>query len=182
MLYCLGFESVAVVAADMYFQDSEPLPGQEGAEHGVRLEVRLLERHELRGDIYSAQPIELAMPVWRADLLESVDGRPGSFDRTHHHPGMDGWNVGTRDFQEDLKADPLGWVGRQLADLDALLDQAGIDRSRVDPADAQSLRLSVPEILAAVGRLLDRIRAGELARPPVPAPPPSGVLVRAGWL
>ena len=182
MLYGLGFESVAVVAADMYFQDPDPMPGQESAEHGVRLEVRLLERHELRGDIYSAQPIEISLPVWRADLLESVDGRPGSFDRTHHHPDMTGWNVGHRSFQDDLSTDPLQWLGRMLADLEGLLDQAGIDRSRVHPGDAHALRQSVPEILETVGHLLDRVRAGELGRPPVPAPPAEGVLVRAGWL
>jgi hypothetical protein len=28
---------------DLYFIDPDPLPGQDGAERGVRLEVRLLE-------------------------------------------------------------------------------------------------------------------------------------------
>ena len=42
----------------------------------------------LQGSIYAARPIEIGDLIWRADLLESVDGPPGSFDRTHHHPGV----------------------------------------------------------------------------------------------
>lgn len=185
MLYCFGFETVGVVVGDLYFQDPDPGAGQEGAEHGVRLEVRLLGRPPLVGDIYSGQPIEVGMPVWRADLLESVDGRPGSFDRTHHHPHMSGWNVGRRAFVEELSSDPLPWVGRQLADLDALLAQAGLEDDAVHPDDAAALRSSIPEILAATGRLLDRVRAGELGRPPdAPSAVVDGgaVLYRSGWL
>ena len=94
MLYVFGFERVGVVVGDLYFVDPNPMKGQEGAEHGVRLELRVLGRCELKGSVYSAQPIEVGSPVWRADLLESVAGRPGSFDRTHHHPAFTGWNPG----------------------------------------------------------------------------------------
>src|SRR5215467_7407855 len=84
VLYAFGFERVGVVVGDLYFVDPRPSPGQEGAEHGVRLEVRMLEQGDLTGSIYSARAIEVGQPVWRADLLESVDGRPGSLDRAHH--------------------------------------------------------------------------------------------------
>src|SRR5262245_27954974 len=136
MLWCLGFESVAVVAADIYFQDPGARPGQEGAERGVRLEGRLLERHDRRGDVHSAVPIGLGAPVWRADFLETVDGPPGSFDRTHHHPEMRGWDVGHRAFDEDMTSDPLAWLARQLGDLDALFDQAGVDGGHLHREDA----------------------------------------------
>ena len=59
MLYAFGFERIGVVVSDLYFVDPNPDPGQEGAEHGVRLEVRLLGQGELRGSIYSARPIEV---------------------------------------------------------------------------------------------------------------------------
>ncbi len=181
MLYCFGFETVGVVVGDIYFQDPVPLPGQESAEHGVRLEVRRLERGELHGDIYSAQPIAIDTPIWRADLLESIDGRPGSFNRTHHHPNVDGWNLGGRAFDEELSADPLPWVGRKLADLESLLAVAGI--TDADPTDADSLRQTVPEILDVTGRLLDRVRAGDLGRPPLaPVESAGTTLVRSGWL
>jgi hypothetical protein len=42
---------------DLYFIDPNPLLDQDGAERGVRLEVRLLEPSELKGSIYSARPI-----------------------------------------------------------------------------------------------------------------------------
>ncbi len=178
MLYVFGFERAAVVVSDLYFVDPDPGPGQEGAERGVRLEVRLLDRGELRGSIYSAQPIAIERPVWRADLLETVAGPPGSFDRTHHHPMFRGWEPGRRHFVPELSSDPLGWVGARLSDLDGLLEEAGVAPDEVGPTDAAQLRTAVPEILDAVRRLLHRVRSGELARPP------EGELVsaRVGWL
>ncbi|MDP9074784.1 MAG: hypothetical protein M3N98_11535 [Actinomycetota bacterium] len=178
MLYAFGFERVGVVVSDLYFLDPDPDPGQEGAERGVRLEVRILARGELKGSIYSAQPVVVDRPIWRADLLESLDA-PGSFDRTHHHPAFDGWEPGCRQFVEALSADPLAWVAATLGDLDTLLDQAGVDAVEVDPSDGANLRLAVPEIIDAVRRLLDRVRAGELARPPVEGGLSSA---RVGWL
>jgi hypothetical protein len=168
--------------------DPNPHEGQEGAEHGVRLELRVLGRGELQGTIYSAQPIEVGQPIWRADLLESVAGRPGSFDRTHHHPGFTGWNPGRRVYVKELSADPLGWLGTQLADLDALLASAGVPAEVAGPSDAADLRRAGPEIVDATRRLLDKVRSGELGNPPPGDAPPDGAaasgpaLVRAGWL
>ena len=125
MLYAFGFERVGVVVGDLYHLDPRPAKGQEGAEHGVRVELRVLQRGALKGSIYSAQPIEVGQPIWRADLLETVDGRPGSFDRTHHHPVFRDWDPTSRVFVRELSADPLGWLGEQLADLDGLLAAAG---------------------------------------------------------
>jgi hypothetical protein len=178
MLYAFGFERIAVVAGDLYFVDPDPEPGQEGPERGVRLEVRMLDRGELQGSIYSAQPVAVGRPIWRADLLESV-GAPGSFDRTHHHPAFDRWEPGSRRFVDELSADPLAWVGARLADLDALLDQAGVSRDEVGRSDGDDLALAVPEITDAVRRLLARVRAGELGRPPDHGEP---ARARIGWL
>ena len=183
MLYVFGFERVGVVVGDLYFVDPLPAEGQEGAEHGVRVELRVLDRGPLRGSVYSAQPIEVAEPVWRADLLESVAGRPGSHDRTHHHPAFTGWNPGHRVFVRELSADPLGWLGGKLADLDGLLDAAGFPADTAGPHDADHLRSVTPEIVAAAQRLLDQVRAGELgATPRDPTPVGEPVSIRAGWL
>ena len=179
MLYVFGFERTGVVVSDLYFIDPEPVKGQEGAEHGVRLELRLLERGELPGSIYSAQPITVGRPLWRVDLLESVAGRPGSHDRTHYHPALRSWEPGARVFDRELMSDRLGWVGAQLSDLEKLLADAGAGDDPADAADAEELRRCVPEITAAAGRLLERVRAGELARPPAGGVQAS---VRAGWL
>ena len=160
------------------------MKGQEGAEHGVRLELRVLGRGELQGSVYSAQPIEVGSPVWRADLLESVGGRPGSFDRTHHHPAFTGWNPGRRVFVNELSADPLGWLAGQLADLDALLEVAGVPPTTAGPDDARDLREAVPEIVDAARRLLGKVRSGELGNPPTDgaAADSEPALVRSGWL
>jgi hypothetical protein len=182
-LYVFGFERVGVVVGDLFFVDPNPGPGQEGAERGVRLEVRIVDRPELHGSVYSAQPISIAEPVWRADLLETVDGPPGSHDRTHHHPRIRGWEPGRRAWDDGLAADPVEWVGRQLADLDALLARSDIDAARVDADDARQLREAVPEIVDVVRRLLGRVRAGELGVPPAGyEPSEEPALARAGWL
>ena len=185
MLYAFGFERVGVLVGDLYFVDPEPHRGQEGAEHGARIELRVFGRGPLKGSIYSAQPIEIGRPIWRADLLESVAGRPGSFDRTHHHPVFSGWDPSHRIFVSELSADPLGWLGGTLADLDGLLDSAGFPPETAGPDDAEQLRAAVPEIVGTTRRLLDRVRAGELANPPHDEAPASGgapVLIRTGWL
>lgn len=185
MLYVFGFDRVGVVVGDLYFVDPKPAKGQDSPEHGVRLELRLLERGALKGTIYSAQPIAVGQPMWRADFLESVDGKPGSFDRTHYHPVFSGWDPSRRVFIRELSADPLGWLAGRLADLDALLAEADFPADTAGPDDAAELRSAAPEIVDATRRLLDKVRAGELGNPPkaeVAAADGQPALVRSGWL
>jgi hypothetical protein len=166
MLQVFAFDRVGVVLSDLYFVDPNPLHGQESAERGVRLEVRIMNQGALLGSIYSARPIEIGRPVWRADLLESVDSVPGSLDRAHHHPRFKGWEPGSRVFDESMTADPVRWVGEQLADLPRLLDQAGIEPGPELESDARQLREAIPGIERALGALLDGVKSGELAQVP----------------
>ncbi len=182
MLYAFGFERVGVLVGDLYQLDPQPAKGQEGAEHGVRVELRVLERGALKGSIYSAQPIEVGQPIWRADLLETVAGRPGSFDRTHHHPVFRDWDPTSRVFARELSGDPLGWLGEMLADLDGLLATAGFPAETAGPDDATRLRDVAPEIVDAARRLLDQVRAGELGTVPRDQTPDRETGIRAGWL
>jgi hypothetical protein len=179
LLYAFGFERIGVLVGDLYFVDPRPQPGQEGAERGVRLEVRVLGQGELKGSIYSARPIEVGRPVWRVDLLEAADGPPGSLNRAHHHPAFNGWEPGKRVFERGLNAEPVEWVGEQLSDLGALLERGGVSGDGSFAADAQSLRGAVPEITAVVRSLLDRVKAGELATAPAGDEPESA---RISWL
>ncbi|TMR97981.1 hypothetical protein [Nonomuraea basaltis] len=179
MLYLFGFERIGVAVSDIYFVDPDPLRGQEGAERGVRLEIRRLEPGELKGSIYSARPITVDRPLWRVDLLESVTGVPGSFDRTHHHPSIEGWEPGARVFDQQLSGEPLKWLGERLADLESVLKEVGAGRDEVSSADVAGLRDRAPEIVDTVGRLLDRVRSGELG---TPADSDSATSVRASWL
>jgi hypothetical protein len=166
MLQVFGFDRIGVVVGDIYFIDPAPAKGQEGPEHGVRIEVRMLQPGELTGSIYSARPITVAEPVWRADLLESVDGAAGSFNRTHHHPHVSGWEPGHRVFDRELSADPVGWVGTKLADLEDLLSQAGIEVDATLAADAEKLRSAVPDVQRAVTTMLEQVQAGLLGTAP----------------
>lgn len=180
MLQAFVFEKVGVVVGDLYFLDPDPRPGQEGPEHGVRLELRVFDRGDLKGTIYSATPIAAGRPIWRVDLLESVDGKPGSFNRTHHHPQFnpDTWDPGRRVYERELSADPLGWLAGQLADLPGVLERAGVPQDAADPSDADSLSDLSDTIVSVTGRLLEKVRAGELGR----APAGDSDFYRTGWL
>jgi hypothetical protein len=178
MLTAFGFDSLGVVVGDIYFVDPTPQEGQETPERGVRLELRLVEGDDPQGSIYAGIPITFGRPLWRVDLLESTESLPGSLDRAHHHPRFSGWEPGRRNFVPELSADPLGWLGDQLADPAAVLERAGVGPDEVGPADADALAAAAPEILDAVRRLLDGVAAGRLA----PAPPEPVAAARTGWL
>jgi hypothetical protein len=186
MLYAFAFDRLGVVLSELYFVDPAPGPAQEGAERGVRLEVRVFDRPEPDGSVYAARPINVGRPVWRADLLESVESDPGSFDRTHHHPRFRGWEPGSRTFVKELSADPIPWVGERLADLDGLLAGADVGDIDITVAERDELTAAIPEIEAALGRLLARVHSGQLAQAPegVPVHDAEGkpVLARTGWL
>ncbi|OBH66788.1 hypothetical protein A5685_16920 [Mycobacterium colombiense] len=178
MLAAFGFESLGVVVGDMYFIDPSPLEGQETPERGVRLELRLVDRAAPQGSIYAGVPIAFTRPVWRVDLFGSTDSPPGTLDRAHHHPRFNGWEPSRRHFVPELSADPLAWLTEQLADPAAILARAGVDADEVCEADTTGLAAAAPEIVAAVKRLLDGVRNGELA--PAPAEPVAAA--RTGWL
>jgi hypothetical protein len=178
MFAAFGFEALGVVVGDMYFVDPAPRTGQETPERGVRLELRLVDRAEPQGSIYAGVPIAFARPVWRVDLFGSTESPPGTLDRAHHHPRFDGWEPGRRHFVDELSADPLSWLADQLADPVAVLARAGVNADEVTEADKTGLVAAGPEIVAAVKRMLDGVRDGELA--PTPAEPVAAA--RTGWL
>jgi hypothetical protein len=92
------------------------------------------------------------------------------------------WDPTSRVFTRELSADPLGWLGEMLADLDGLLATAGFPAETAGPDDAASLREAAPEIVDAARRLLDKVRAGELGTLPRDQAPDSEAGIRAGWL
>ena len=178
MLAAFGFETLGVVVGDIYFVDPAPLAGQETPERGVRLELRLVDRPEPQGSIYAGIPVAFTRPVWRVDLFGSTESPPGTLDRAHHHPRFNGWEPGRRNFVPELSADPVAWLAGELADPAAVLARAGGDADEVTTADLTGLAAATPEIVAAVKRMLDGVRDGELA--PAPAEPVAAA--RTGWL
>jgi hypothetical protein len=178
MLYAFGFDRIGVLLSDLYFVDPDPAEGQgEGAERGVRLELRVLDREPLKGSIYSAQPISAGQPIWRVDLLESAAGAPGSLDRVHHHPAFTGWEPGHRVYDRDLSNDPIQWLAAKLSDLPGVLKDAGVSAGIAGPDDSEALRRAAPEILEATEELLGKVRRGQAGL--APADPAE---FRVGWL
>jgi hypothetical protein len=174
----MAFDRVGVVVSDLYFVNPRPGPGQEGAERGVRLELRLFERDALVGSIYSAVPIRVDRPLWRVDLLESVASAPGSLDRAHHHPRFNGWEPGRRVFVEELSSDPVGWLRDRFARIDEVLDQAEAPEPVTSGDDVNALRAAGPMVVAVVEKLLSDVAAGRAGL----APADAGESVRASWL
>lgn len=179
MLYAFGFNRLAVLVGDIYFQHPDPPSGQEGPEHGVRIELRRIEAGQLQGSVYSARPITIKEAVWRVDLLESVHGEVGSLDRAHHHPQFDGWNESRREFEESLTNDPLGWLEEHLTDLRRVLERAQCEPDAASQEDIDGVRVAAPEIVASVARLLNQVRDGRGPRPPKDD---TKGLIRASWL
>ncbi|QLL08579.1 hypothetical protein [Mycobacterium vicinigordonae] len=178
MLAAFGFENLGVVVGDMFFVDPNPNAGHETPERGVRLELRIVDRDEPQGSIYAGIPISFSRPVWRVDLFGSTESPPGTLDRAHHHPRFNGWEPGRRHFVPELSADPVGWLTGQLANPPAVLARAGVDAGDYTEADVAGLAATAPEIVAAVQRMLEGVRDGELA----PAPPEPVAAARTGWL
>jgi hypothetical protein len=177
MLWTLAFDRVGVVLSDLYFVDPNLDQGDDGAERGVRLELRHFERDDLHGSVYSATPIRVDAPIWRADMLETVDSEPGSLNRAHHHPKFHGWEPGRRVFVEELSADPRTWIRKQFAQIDQVLADAGVDASTLGD-DVEALRAAGDKVAAELDFMLGEVAAGRAGL----APPDAGDFVRQSWL
>src|SRR6266508_3566354 len=114
------FEKVAVLV----FPWSEPM---QPPERGARVEVRLLVDEPRRGSRSAAQRVVIDQPVFRADLFDQVDGPPGNLRSAHFHPRFDGVEPCERDWRDEIRADPIGWLEAQLGDLRQVLEESGVD-------------------------------------------------------
>lgn len=178
MLWSIAFDRLGVVVSDLYFVDPALDQGADGAERGVRLELRLFERDPLKGSVYSAVPIRVDRPVWRLDLLETADSEPGSLNRAHHHPRFAEWNPGRRKFDPELSADPVEWLRTQFDSIEDLLAQTSLAPGEVPPGDVDALRNAAPLVLAAVEHGLAEVAAGRAGL----EPDESADFVRSSWL
>jgi hypothetical protein len=77
MLAAFGFEALGVVVGDMYFIDPAPLAGQETPERGVRLELRIVDRVDLRRCPDRLQPPGMASRSFRIHREPTGDAGPG---------------------------------------------------------------------------------------------------------
>ena len=178
MLWTLAFDRAGVVMSDLYFVDPNLDQGDEGAERGVRLELRMFERNELKGSVYSAVPIRVDRPIWRVDMLETADSTPGSLNRAHHHPRFVGWEPGRRVFVEELSASPLTWIRGRFEDIEGVLTDAQVDVEDIGKDDVESLRSAGPMIVTQLEHMLGEVAAGRAAL----KPEGDAEFVRESWL
>lgn len=178
MLWTMAFDRIGIAMSDLYFVDPSIDQGESGAERGVRVELRVFERDELKGSVYSAVPIRVDRPIWRIDLLETAESEPGSLNRAHHHPRFHGWDPGRREFVEDLSADPVAWVADRIAHIDDVLADADFDRSELGPGDIEQLRRAAPIVVSQLKHLLGEVAAGRAGL----APEGHDEFVRQSWL
>ena len=121
-------------------------------ETGCRVQLRRV--RETRPPIPPPQPRRDAVfwsieePIWRADLFSTV-GSAAAFDAAHYHPTFTGLVPCDRVTDPTIQADPFAWIARRLADVPAMLTEAGYPELSTD-VDASSLRQAMPAILATI--------------------------------
>lgn len=154
MLHAFVYSETAILVRHWFeisFADSH-------LEHGVRLELRLREPQPLRGSESASQRIVVDRPLWRADLFDRLDGTPGDFGAAHFHPRFTGAEPSVRNWAEEIKTAPWEWLRKQLSDIAAVAETAGVPLA--DPAaDAEQIREDAPEIVA-VARSRAAIQCG----------------------
>jgi hypothetical protein len=128
---------------------------QDGRECGVRLEMRFVQADDFPGSIYASRGLSVGRAVCRFDLLESA---PGAQDRMHWHPDMPNGEATARLFDDDLRADPLGWLNKRLTDAIGTLELAGVDDPKRYARDAETLAGQADTIVAEAAAGLDRFR------------------------
>ncbi len=143
------FNEVAVIIRHWYEI------GEEGREHGARLEIRKLTPSPRRGTESASQVIVIDEPLWRADLFDLIGDEPGGFGRAHYHHKFDGPEPTARDWAKDLSADPIAWCRAQLSNLEELIPAAGA--TLVDLAlEARELRDACDRMMESVGRYVGK--------------------------
>jgi len=129
---------------------------EDGRECGVRLEIRFVQADDFPGSIYASRGLSVGRAVCRFDLLESA---PGAQDRMHWHPDMPNGEATARLFDDELRADPLGWLSKRLTDAVGTLELAGVDDPKRYARDAETLARQADAIVAEAAAGLDRFRS-----------------------
>lgn len=156
MLHAFVFDKVAVLV----FPWHEPM---DPAERGARVEVRLLADEPRRGSLSAAQRIVIDEPVFRADLFDQAGHPPGNLHSAHFHPEFHGVEPSDRHWPDGIKADPTGWLARELGDLRRVFDRARVDVTDAPwlDADATAVRDALPDVVAAVEATWATVRREE---------------------
>lgn len=137
-------------------------------ESGARVEIRRVEYEEVAGaaaGIGGLRILSVSAGIWRADLFSDQDGEI----IYHYHPQFEKGDVGERFFDDQLTADPVGFVIDRLLDLREVLvgSGAGDIAGEVNYAEVER---ALPAIRAAIVASFE-----PLAAPPRGSPGDRGV-------
>ncbi|MFF0144102.1 hypothetical protein ATK36_4292 [Amycolatopsis sulphurea] len=146
-------ERLAVTVEELDFLN--PNKPEDGRERGVRLEVRLVEEDTRPASIYANCGLTISRGLCRFDLLESA---PGAQDRMHWHPEMPNGEGRKRLVDEQLSADPIGWVHNRLLDVVGTLELSLLEDPASYRPDAKALARVADAIVADTAATLGRMR------------------------
>jgi hypothetical protein len=123
---------------------------QRGAdtESGARVEIRRVEHEEIPGGpagVAGLRLLPVSQGIWRADLFRDQDRNV----IYHYHPHFEKGDVGERFFDDQLTADPVGFVIDRLRDLRSLLQTSGAG-DLVDQVDYGDVERALPAIRSAI--------------------------------
>jgi hypothetical protein len=149
------FDSMCVTVAAVDFLDPELRSEPDARERGVRVEIRPATSTQTSGTVYASAPVSLRPAICRIDLLES---RPAAADRMHWHPAMRSGEPGDRTFDTALSADPMGWLGERLCDLDRLVGGTYVAGMTGYGADVGAVARLADEVVDTVRAGLERSR------------------------
>lgn len=122
-------------------------------ESGARVEIRRVEQEEITGapaGVAGLRLLPVSAGIWRADLFRDQDGKV----IYHYHPRFENGDVGERFLDDQLTADPVGFVIDRLRDLRTVLETSGAG-DLVDRVDYAEIERSLPAIRAAIDASFD---------------------------
>jgi hypothetical protein len=126
-------------------------------ESGARVEIRRVEREEIPGapaGVAGLRFLPVSAGIWRADLFRDQDGEVVY----HYHPRFEKGDVGERFFDDQLTADPVGFVIDRLRDLRTVLETSGAG-DLADQVNYAEVERSLPAIRAAIEASLEPVDA-----------------------
>jgi len=118
-------------------------------EHGCRVELRQIAPAEHRGSESAAQVVAADRPLWRADLFDRLGDEPGTFAAAHFHPSFEGNEPCDRVWDEELTANPWGWLRQQVLDFGS---GSASQPARLAHDDAADLRGMADEVVSVAQR------------------------------
>lgn len=141
MMHMLMTTGAAVIVRHWFEIDLEDA----SMEHGCRVELREIRPREHRGSESAAQVVVADRPLWRADLFDRLGDEPGTFAAAHFHPYFEGNEPSNRVRDDQLTADPWGWLRKQVLEFGS---SSVTQPAWLDPDDAADLHGMADEVVS----------------------------------